>query len=172
MIRSRTCTQPKPSLKGRHCEGSPVQVAYCNRYTCPDTRVFFTAIGVTGVTGSSIAKYSNIIQSYGNEYDTNTGNFTCKYPGIYMFSFQISKQWWSHQPDFLECYICVNGVYRVGARSDPHGDDKDGYSISVTGTFHLKINDIVNVGACAALFAAHNDARSSFTGVLIVPDKI
>ena len=39
-IRSRTCSNPKPSLEGKHCQGSPVQVAVCSKNPCPGNRLY------------------------------------------------------------------------------------------------------------------------------------
>ncbi|XP_060564422.1 uncharacterized protein LOC132723673 [Ruditapes philippinarum] len=160
MIRSRTCTQPKPSLRGKHCEGSPVQIAVCNRNTCPEMRVFFTA---TGITGKYTAIFPSNVQNNGNGYDKSTGHFKCKYPGIYMFSFHISKA--SASSGIIYCKIYLNNLRIAGARGS-------GFSMSVSGTFHLNTNDEVYVGGCYGIDEAFNDYDSSFTGVLVVPDNI
>ncbi|XP_060565744.1 uncharacterized protein LOC132724797 [Ruditapes philippinarum] len=167
MIRSRTCSQPKPSLRGKHCEGSPIQIAVCNTNTCPEMRIFFTA---TGITGSDTAIFPKSIQNYGNGYDKSTGHFKCKYPGIYMFSFQISKP--MSYTGFMYCKIYLNDLHIVGAVGNPDSDVDIGFSISVSGTFHLNTNDEVYVSGCVGIAKAYNDYDSSFTGVLIVPDNI
>jgi hypothetical protein len=130
-------------------------------------RIFFTA---TGITGSGTAIFPKVLENYGNGYDTSTGKFTCKYPGIYMFSFQISKS--ESYSGIMLCKIYLNGVYTVGVRENPHSDVDDGFSISVSGTFHLNTNDEVYVSGCRGIDKAYNDYDSSFTGVLIVPDNI
>ena len=32
--RSRTCSNPKPSLLGRYCDGTPLEMRTCNRKQC------------------------------------------------------------------------------------------------------------------------------------------
>jgi hypothetical protein len=130
-------------------------------------RIFFTA---TGITGSDTAIFPKSIQNYGNGYDKSTGKFTCKYPGIYMFSFQISKD--EVHSGIMFCKIYLNGVHIVGARGNSDSDVYDGFSISVSGTFHLNTNDEVYVSGCRGIDKAYSDYDSSFTGVLIVPDNI
>jgi hypothetical protein len=130
-------------------------------------RIFFTA---TGITGKGTAIFPTIIQNYGNGYDKSTGKFTCKYPGIYMFSFQISRS--QTYTGSMYCKIFLNDLLIVGARGVSDSDVDDGLSISVSGTFHLNRNDEVYVGSCVGIDKAYNDYDSSFTGVLIVPDNI
>ncbi|XP_053385595.1 uncharacterized protein LOC123538565 [Mercenaria mercenaria] len=47
---TRTCTNPKPSLLGKICDGAPVQLSICNKQTCPDHKIAFTAYGTTGTS--------------------------------------------------------------------------------------------------------------------------
>ncbi|XP_060571775.1 uncharacterized protein LOC132729952 [Ruditapes philippinarum] len=57
MMRSRTCTNPKPSLKGKYCEGSPIQIAVCNRNPCPVEK----AVVTTKEPGCKLAEVDLVI---------------------------------------------------------------------------------------------------------------
>ncbi|XP_045177578.2 uncharacterized protein LOC123537808 [Mercenaria mercenaria] len=170
---TRTCTNPKPSLLGKSCDGTPIQVSICNKQTCPDSKVAFTAYGISGISTPLV--FPQVFENHGNGYNNSTGKFTCKIPGIYIFSFQISKQFY-HNTDLVQCFLRKNSVSVIGAIQDPYyqsafNNDLSGYSLSLSGTFHLNINDTVNVGQCSGISTVYPDYRSSFTGVLVTPDN-
>ncbi|XP_053386275.1 semaphorin-5A-like [Mercenaria mercenaria] len=49
-IRSQTraCTNPKPSILGKYCDGATTEVSICNKQKCPEYKVAFTAYGISG----------------------------------------------------------------------------------------------------------------------------
>ncbi|XP_053386492.1 A disintegrin and metalloproteinase with thrombospondin motifs adt-2-like [Mercenaria mercenaria] len=160
---TRTCTLPKPSLLGKYCDGTPMQVSICNQQTCPDHKVSFTAYGIKGST--SIV-FPHVIENYGNGYDSSTGRFTCKVPGIYNFAVQISKVY--GKSNAFECFIYKNSVQEVGAIEGPVGQT---YSMSISATFHLNKNDYVYIGGCTGIVDYFTHRKSSFTGFLVTPDN-
>jgi hypothetical protein len=133
--------------------------------------VAFTAYGVSG---TSKLVFPHIIDNIGNGYDIATGKFTCKIPGIYFFSFQISKMY-KTLTDLVECFIYRNQFIVVGAREDPAGtnagNDDGGYSIGVSAALQLDTKDTVYIGGCTGIGAVYTDLRSSFTGFLVRPNN-
>ncbi|XP_053386590.1 isthmin-1-like [Mercenaria mercenaria] len=163
---TRTCTNPAPSLLGKACNGTPVQVSTCNKQTCPENKVAFTAYGISG---TMTAIFSEIIQNYGNGYSNSTGVFLCTIPGLYYFSGQFSKKH-DHNIniDTFSCYIFLNSKPQLGAIYDPHEDagsenDASGYSLSLSGTFHLDTNDTVYIGGCSGIHAIYTDKKHEST---------
>ncbi|XP_060562398.1 uncharacterized protein LOC132722019 isoform X2 [Ruditapes philippinarum] len=136
-----------------------------------DKMVAFTAYGVSG---TSKLVFPHIIDNIGNGYDIATGKFTCTIPGIYFFSFQISKMY-KTLTDLVECFIYRNQFIVVGAREDPAGtnagNDDGGYSIGVSAALHLDTKDTVYIGGCTGIGAVYTDLRSSFTGFLVRPNN-
>ncbi|XP_060582447.1 hemicentin-1-like [Ruditapes philippinarum] len=42
--RSRTCTNPRPSMLGRYCDGDSNQMTPCSRTLCPDKKIAFYSV--------------------------------------------------------------------------------------------------------------------------------
>ena len=107
--------------------------------------------------------------NYGNGYDTNTGKFTCKIPGVYHFSVTLTKH------DMIlyltDSYLRINGVYKLELYSNSHDDEKymtEGTPLTLSGTFHLNKGDVVDIYGIPNHFDGHD--CSTFTGFLITPD--
>ncbi|XP_053385726.1 uncharacterized protein LOC123538063 [Mercenaria mercenaria] len=165
--RLRTCTNPRPSLLGRYCDGSPEQVTMCNNKPCPV--VAFTAIGASG---SSPLIFPTVLYNDGSGYSSNTGKFTCPLAGIYNFAATITKNY-GDDISYINCVLNINSIIKVGGYSDPYGSngDKGANFVMISGTFHLNRNDVVYIGCEHDASHLHGSYYSSFTGFLVTPDN-
>lgn len=169
--RERTCSNPRPSLLGRSCDGSAYQVAPCNQGNCPAVQVAFTAYGALKGNSSNLI-FPNILINYGGGYNNLTGKFICPVAGIYHFASTLTKIY-DKNIDEIECYLHVNSRRYTGIYVDPYGVDpqRGAYSVTISGTVHLNQNDVVNFANCDYAENLYNDDLCSFNGFLITPDN-
>ena len=108
----------------------------------------------------------------GGCYDNTTGKFIAPIPGIYYFASTMTKQY-GDDIDYIQCSLSVNSDVIVGTMADPYGreSDQNGYSLSMSGTFHLEADDIVYVG-CDSDASALISSLCSFTGFLVAADDV
>ncbi|XP_060586448.1 uncharacterized protein LOC132742139, partial [Ruditapes philippinarum] len=165
--RSRTCTNPSPSLNGKYCEGDSLEVDSCKKIRC-STHVVFKAKGVTNrspAIGETVRFGSTLINE-GNAYNTATGIFTAPVGGIYSFSTQICAVT-NHE---ISLEIIVDGV--------PHAKlfvyDKDSYPCDSTDTVAVlhkqsKVWVKFTFGSTANVTSIfeHSYRMNSFSGYLV-----
>ena len=132
--------------------------------------VAFTAYGLK--SGYPTLLFESTYINYGNSYDTSTGKFTCKIPGVYHFTVTLTK---THKKlQYIQAYLTINGVNKLFLYWDPYNDEKNEYEatpLTQSGTFHLNKGDVVivvNVAGTPYLF--YGGELSSFTGFLVTPD--
>ncbi|XP_053388670.1 semaphorin-5B-like [Mercenaria mercenaria] len=167
--RSRSCTNPSPSLIGRSCVGDYTEVSTCNRTACPEHNVAFTAYNLyQNSSSNTILLFRNTYINNGNAYDTTTGKFTCNVPGVYHFVVTLLKQY--QVINSVSAHIRINGSNKLLLYLRTKGDDyNEVYMLTGAGTFHLNRNDVVDVYGVPNYFYSVTD--SYFTGFLITPDQ-
>ncbi|WAR08195.1 hypothetical protein MAR_018153, partial [Mya arenaria] len=105
----------------------------------------FTATGYAPAPVSSAIRFPNVILNEGNDYNSATGEFTCRVPGLYIVTAAIGKNYGTNVV-YILCYIQINGSNKLYLYDDPlSNNDQDGYASSATGTFRLKVHDRISV---------------------------
>jgi len=128
----------------------------------------FLAIRIKTINGHDIT-FPVVHYNEGNDYDPNTGFYTCRIPGTYWFSASIGKL--AGVNDYINCYILVNGSPKMGLTFILDNDNNNHrYTVSGSGGFHLNIGDRVWVGDCTHPENIYNNYSTHFSGVLIRPD--
>ena len=93
---------------------------------------------------SGVAVFPSTKLNIGNNYSTVTGQYTCYYPGVYVFSLNL---YMDIESEGVLCYIRKNGIGVVIANvPDERKYDYQGSSASTI--FHLNRGDTVDVGSC------------------------
>ncbi|XP_060558553.1 coadhesin-like [Ruditapes philippinarum] len=169
--RLRTCSNPRPSLLGRYCDGSPDEMKTCNKHICADLHVAFTAYKLnTSSPDHTTLKFESVYNNNGRGYDVSTGKFTCTIPGLYHFSITLLKPY--IKLPYIESNLRINGSDKLKMRWQPsQSNDEYQYesiTISQSGTFPLKKSDIVEVNGVSTHYVGHE--FSIFTGFLVQPD--
>ena len=126
------------------------------------------------VEGSDLItlKFTSVITDIGQHYSTETGQFTCEYPGIYVFSLHILRQFgWP----MAACQLRKNNVKVLRALSDPVGQDNlDGWhSSSTSAVLHMAYGDTADVHCgtgVQSLGVNSANPYNTFSGVLIKAD--
>ena len=125
----------------------------------------FTAWNPTSAPRSGYIKFSSIQSNIGNDFNTSSGHFTCRYPGVYVFYLHLYRASTTSYSGCY-CYIRKNGSNFVEAYNDPYSSYRNGYhETSNSITFRLRRGDTVSVGGCSTI----NDkyTYTSFTGFLV-----
>ncbi|XP_045182704.2 uncharacterized protein LOC123541344 [Mercenaria mercenaria] len=168
--RSRTCSNPIPSLHANNCDGSSIEVKACNRHPCTQQNVAFTAKDVYRNSSSdSTLLFQRTELNIANGYSNSTGQFTCKIPGVYHFVVTLTK---APKAGSLRTYLRINGNIGLHMRFKPEDDDNDAFGINMltaAGTFHLDLNDVVDVYGVPNNF--YDSDFSCFSGFLITLDQ-
>jgi len=126
----------------------------------------FQAIGATTINSSRNILFRIAVNNNGDDYNPNTGVFTCRIPGFYWFSASLISV--SATKSF-SCSITVNSGIELLISSVNYGADAK-FTVSGSGVIMLSKAETVQVGICdnpqnidAGTFA------SSFSGFLIRP---
>ena len=98
----------------------------------------------------------------GNDYDTTTGQFTCRYPGIYVFSVNL---YCSDAGNRVKCHIMKNRGTVSFANTPSFAKWLEGSGSTIV---HLELGDKVYVGSCVG--ADNILDRTTFNGFLLQAD--
>ena len=130
-----------------------------------DYKSAFAISGQYPTQGTSGAiTFSSVKTNIGGYYNIATGQFTCQYPGIYVFSLNLYKKTGASR---VYCYIRRNGSGI--ARANVPAESKSGYYESSASTvLHLDRGDTVDVGGCNSV--SDIDSYTSFIGFLLKAD--
>ena len=126
----------------------------------------FTVSSPRNGPSSGTITFSKVLTNIGNHYNATSGEFTCKYNGIYVFILSLCKDGLS---DFAYCNIRLNGMDVMEAYSNPsHEGDYGFYSSGTSLLIHLRIGDTIDLGHCTD--AQTLNYRTVFTGFLLKAD--
>lgn len=131
--------------------------AFCIFLTDVQKAAFTVSNPSTEHSGTVV--FTNVVTNIGGQFNTTTGQFRCKVPGIYNFLFHMRKK---DEPTCVHCYIQKNKNKLIDVHVHPNTAVSDSFSGS--GVFYLNNGDIVDIGGCS-----YNHLRSDsyFTGFLV-----
>ena len=128
----------------------------------------FTVTHPVAGLDTNTLKFTKVITNIGQHYSTQTGQFTCEYPGIYVFSLNVLMEYGTA---YVHCDIRQNNVQVVRATANPEGESENGfYSGSTSAVIHMAYGDIADVYCESGVSSIHVRASNpfnSFSGVLI-----
>ena len=146
-------------------------MSYYSRFLLmlPDFRSAFAIYGKTPSYNSStsvvIFPDNAVKTNIGNDYDSTTGQFTCRYAGVYIFVVNLYR--FNRDDNRLKCYIQKNGTKVVDANA-PASSEYEWSGGSGSTVVHLDQGDTVNVGSC--LGDNNFSMFTSFMGFLLQAD--
>ena len=144
---------------------SPVKLHIIYIKYVTDHRSAFTVWGRRNGPVSGTIRFINVITDIGGHYDTPTGQFTCQYPGVYVFTLNILK---NSGDNYAECYIRKNGSRQIRIHTNPESTSDGGYyETSNTVVIYLNRSDIVDLGGCSSIHSIHSGSMTSFSGYLL-----
>ena len=135
-------------------------------YLAAVLQVGFTVTDPVWTNSSSgiVLQFSTVVTNAMGGFDLSTGEFTCEYPGLYLFTMTIVRD--SNFWEMFWCCFYVNGI-DTGIEADAYGNDF-GYpwatNVLVT---HLKQGDTVYLQCYDAQYMCY----ATFSGVLIQADN-
>jgi len=129
----------------------------------------FTATRLSIIDTDNI-RFLRVSANLGNDYNSSSGVFTCRIPGLYWFSASITKNY-SENVGQTYCYIIINGSQNLMMWHNERDVVHTTFSMTASGGFHLNRGDRVQVGDCFNPGFLHSGSMYSyFSGVLIKPD--
>ena len=136
-----------------------------------EQKVAFTAYNLNNnSTSTSVFLFRSAYVNDGSGFNTKTGKFTCKIPGLYYFSVTLTKAY--VKLPYVYAYLRINDESRLVMYWVPYSDDMSEYEgtpLTQSGTFRLYKNDVVYVyGNPGNMYGA---LYSTFTGYLISADQ-
>ncbi|XP_052242105.1 complement C1q tumor necrosis factor-related protein 4-like [Dreissena polymorpha] len=136
----------------------------CNAHRNEETSAF-TANYVEG-SGKPLI-FSRVELNVGNDYNTSTGVFTCRVPGIYYFMVSLEKQR-DATHDYVVAIMLIKGTNTL--YSHVWVNDAGYHMLGVSGTFHMKRGDTASISSSPASYFRYDGG--AFTGFLIRPDYV
>ncbi|XP_053385659.1 uncharacterized protein LOC123538853 [Mercenaria mercenaria] len=176
--RSRSCTNPKPSILGQYCIGDEQQTQTCNNTRCQPLVSAFSVdhpYSYSNFSGTAKLTFNNTIYQHGGDFNRSTGTFTCSIPGTYHFSVTLVKKRAGTRVDQAFCTLYKDQSTLIYLRIDPTDDDTDKGSAAISQSIvtHLNKGNTVYLGSCTGpLPNTYMEYHSSFTGFLLYPDNI
>lgn len=131
--------------------------------SCTETPAFtVTGIAKDGDENGTVI-LTLVTTNTGNDYNSSTGEFTCRIPGLYNFFISIEKQLDVSQA-FCHLMLNNNSTMLIAART-AFTDAGSYIQASNSAVLQLDFGDIVRLGDCskAETFTEH----STFSGYLI-----
>ena len=98
-----------------------------------------------GSYGNIVLGDCGVVSNIGGHYSPVTGQFTCQYPGVYVFSLNLYK---NKDEDSTHCYIRLNGVSQVFVYATYTWGF---HEVSSSVVLHLNATDTVDIGDCTPL---------------------
>ena len=165
--RHRSCSNPSPTRGGIPCVGNTDDLSVCNAHPCPNQlyKSAFTAKWPLQVTGTTTIRFATIITNIGTEYSASTGKYTCKYPGIYVFTLNLVRSFFA--PGTVSCSVRKNHQQKVVVYIHDSGDDGY-YSRSTSTVVHLIRGDMIDVDCPSG--SLYIDSNSVLSGFLLKAD--
>ena len=136
-------------------------------FSVADYRSAFTVHNPRDGPASGTIKFISVITNIGSHYDTSSGQFTCQYPGIYVFSLHIMKD---SGDSYAYCYIRKNRKNIIFAFSRPANSSlfNGGWNSVV---LSLDYGDVVDLGGCTSLNTFYgSEIMTTFSGFLLKAD--
>ncbi|XP_053387077.1 hemicentin-1-like isoform X2 [Mercenaria mercenaria] len=163
--RIRTCSNPRPSIMGRYCDGTSLQVQSCKNTSCSDGSFGFSVYNPIWDYDDTTMKFLTAYYNDNDVFNMTSGEFVCKKEGLYLFISTLIRE--DVDISFIDCYLMKN--YTIigygGIASSNNASDIPSGTSSVL--HHLRPGDRVYLSLCEGLHYA--SMESSFTGVLINP---
>lgn len=111
-----------------------------------------------------VVTFTQVLLNEGGDYNSTTGVFTCRIPGLYFFSARIMK---SSSSQLAYCNIYKNTTWIVHIETNHVTSDQWGYfSSSATFLDTLTTGDEVYIGSCNAISSFYKP-DCLFSGFLI-----
>ncbi|XP_045183280.2 A disintegrin and metalloproteinase with thrombospondin motifs 14-like isoform X4 [Mercenaria mercenaria] len=156
------CANPRPSITGRFCDGTSLQVQSCNNTACSGSSAAVFVYNTTDDSGHPL-HFQNAFFNSDNAFNMISSIFECKQEGVYFFVNTISRKKGCSGSTYCSFYI---NDERSSFAGYADSIDDDSYPSGTEAVLHyLKPGDRVYIGGCRN--ASCIDSSSSFTGFII-----
>ncbi|XP_053387080.1 uncharacterized protein LOC123541758 isoform X1 [Mercenaria mercenaria] len=164
--RIRSCSNPRPSVMGRYCDGTFVQVQTCNSGSCSGDSVGFSVYGPYPNSGGNSLTFKRTLYNNNDVFNMTSGEFVCQKVGLYLFISTLLRT--NDTISSLSCKYYKNYdmsiAYGSHASSNNASDNPSGTTSIL---YYLKPGDRVYLGSCRGM--NYMARGSGFTGLLINP---
>jgi len=128
-----------------------------------DGKAFFSAYKNSGSHFSGIVTFDNVDIDTDNQLDKESGVFTCKIPGTYLFTFSGGAS--TSGVDYVTVYVNYVAKLIIGDK-----DESNFSNLSYTWTLQLSIDDKVQLKVDYGKMYSDSNDRVYYTGLLIRAD--